>query len=118
MTTDELLEQARTVGRMIRETAVYHAYAKAARDLDNDGTARELLAEYARLRKEIDECHAAGEPAPKSDVDELARYTARMNDNDTVRAYLQAEREYGRLLTAIQQELAKSDPANEAPEGR
>ena len=97
----EIFEKARELGQAIIESKEYKALKEAELNQENDEEALALLKEYSDVRRRL------GEEIQKGDVseeriaeirEELEEAYSKMTTNDTITAYINAQRTFQAVI--------------------
>ncbi|HOO73301.1 MAG TPA: YlbF family regulator [Spirochaetota bacterium] len=106
---EAILEKAREIGMLIRETGIYKRYSETSRALEKDPQSSLLLEKLYSLSRELQERRAYGDIIEDYEERELNETTEEVNSNTIILEYLKAQKEYGDFLIRIQQEIAERD---------
>ena len=97
----ELLEQARALGRSIADHAHVQAFMTARKKVDNDADAQRLLKEYSAQARHIRELEVQQRPVEVADKQKLARCEQQMASNDALKELMRAQADYVALMNQV-----------------
>jgi cell fate (sporulation/competence/biofilm development) regulator YlbF (YheA/YmcA/DUF963 family) len=103
---NDILLQAEELGRLIHDTDVYRDYISISESLNADGESVRLLEEYMTLSRSLKERQDMSDIIEKYEFENMESLAGLVSENETIIAYLKAQKEYLGLLKRIQEELA------------
>jgi cell fate (sporulation/competence/biofilm development) regulator YlbF (YheA/YmcA/DUF963 family) len=106
---DKILETAREIGLLIRETDIFKRYSRAGQDLNADKASSDILDRLYTLTSEIDARNKMGDIIEEFEKQELESLKDRVSGSPLILNFLKAEKEYADLLIRIQEELKSNE---------
>lgn len=108
---DDILKQARAVGDLIATLPAVSLYFEAARRIESDAGARQLLSDYQREAQALREREMSGRPVEVADKQRFAAIESRVAGHELVKAFSRAQADYvevmDRVTRAMHEPLAK-----------
>ncbi|MBK8913100.1 MAG: YlbF family regulator [Phycisphaerales bacterium] len=98
---DDVLKQARAVGDLIAGLPAVRAYFEAARRIESDAGARQLLSDYQREAHALREREMSGRPVEVADKQRFAAMEAKVAGHDLVKAFSRAQADYVELMERV-----------------
>lgn len=106
---EKIIEIAREIGLLIRDTDIYKRYERAGRMLGSDRPASEKLDRYYTSSGEIETRKKMGDIVEQYEILELESLRDEINRSPVILEYLKCEKEYAELLILIQKEIRSNE---------
>ena len=103
--TEELINQARTLGEAIAANPTVSAYMQAQAGLHKDKTSQKLLGDYRAAADRIRKLELEQKPIEPQDKRQLAEYEQAMASNDTLKNWMRAQADYVAIMNQINQAM-------------
>ena len=111
MDQNEILEQAKAVGKHLADQPRVKAYLEAQQKLQGDEQAKRLLRDYQLLADKLQKAQAENKRPTEQDAAQLQKFEQDMATNDSIKAWMRAQSDYVDLMyridRSIQQGLAE-----------
>ena len=101
MERNEILEQAKALGKQLASHPKVKQYLEAQERLQRDEGARRLLRDYQLLAEKLQRQQAEGKQPSREDAERLARLEADLASNEAVKAWLGAQTDYLDLMYRV-----------------
>lgn len=112
MDQNEILEQAKALGKQLAGHPRVKVYAEAQQNLQKDEQAKRLLRDYQLLADNLQRAQAEGKKITDQDASQLQKFEQDMATNDSIKAWMRAQSDYVDLMyrvdRSIQQGLAEA----------
>ncbi len=102
---DEILEQARTLGRKMSEHPRFQAYMDASQQLHDDAEAAETLKAYNEAVATVAQKEQKLEPVEPDDKQKVESLRAVVASNPAVKAFMQAQADYTELMRRVNEAI-------------
>ncbi|MBO8167657.1 MAG: YlbF family regulator [Thermoanaerobacteraceae bacterium] len=96
-----IMEKAHALANALKESEELDNLRMKEAAMANDPEAQKILAEYQKVRQEVDQKRAAGEELTEEEKELLAKVEQKMQENETISAYLEAQREFNSILQGV-----------------
>ena len=114
-TTDEILDAARQLGKLIGSHDAAKKFADVMGRLREDDDAQRLLNDYNRQINTISEKESAGTPIEVEDKHKLESFQTKVMTHDLLRDLQMVQMDYVDLMRRVDEAMAESGPS--APSG-
>lgn len=115
--TEEILSDARELGKKIATHAAAAKLEEAIRKLQADVEAQRALNDFNRHMAKLSEKEAAGQPIEVADKQQLEKLQGAVIRNPLLRDLQIAQMDYSDLMRKVDEAMAGTHEANEAPPG-
>lgn len=109
---EELLAQARELGRKIGLHARTTAFKAAARAASADQEAQDVLKAYQEAATKVAELEAAGKPIEPADKRRLVEAQGKIAGNERLKAMMKAQTDYLELMSRVHQAMDEAIEAD------
>ena len=113
--TQELINQARTLGEAIAKHPDVQAFMAARAEVEQSSDAQQLLKDYAQHTQRIHQLEAEQKPIEVADKHKLAEYEQQMASNDALKKMMAAQVGYVTLMNQVNQAMEASLAALQRP---
>lgn len=110
---EAFLEKAREAGRLIAQSDDYKALKRADERLSEDRDAVELFNQLSSLEETISEALSAGREPTKAEQESYQSLVERLQQRSSYQAMVAAQANFERLMTRVQEEIARGIEAGE-----
>ena len=101
----EIEETARTLGKMIKESAEYERFRKALKALEGDDKLASLLDEVAQKKRAMDEKLKNGAPIEVAEKTEMNELEKKVRTSDIYAEFVEGEKGYIGLMKSVNDEM-------------
>lgn len=112
MDQNEILEQAKALGKQLAGHPRVKAYLEAQQKLQADEIAKRLLRDYQLLAEKLQKAQAEGKRPTDQDAAQLQKFEQDLATNDAVKTWMRGQSDYVDLMyridRAIQQGLSEA----------
>jgi cell fate (sporulation/competence/biofilm development) regulator YlbF (YheA/YmcA/DUF963 family) len=122
MDQNEILEQAKGLGKHLASNPRVKAYAESQQKIQSDEQAKRLLRDYQLLADKLQKVQSEGKKVSEPDATQLQKLEQDMATNDAIKGWMRAQSDYVDLMyrvdRAIQQGLSEAlggGPAKQPP---
>ncbi len=100
-----LLEKAKELGEVISQSEEYLKLQQAQGELDGDEVAQRLIQEVQSAQKRMEMAHNSGMQPSSEQLGEVEKKREEMNENQTVRGYLEAHQQFTSLMNEVNEAI-------------
>lgn len=101
-------DKAHELARAIKDSEAYQRYALAQQQLSHDTAAMERVRTFRSLQMEVNRAQILGQELPRDKASQVAVEYAKLNQDDNIAEFLNAEGMFMQMFTDIQQIIQKS----------
>ena len=105
---DDILEEARRLGDLIRRHPRYRRLREADARVRDDGAATEALDAYNKAAVAVQQKEARGRPVEVEDKRNLERLRDAVASNDTVKAFSTAQVDYAEMMQRMNEAIFRA----------
>lgn len=114
---DEILQQARRLGRAIHDSPQARALRQAQKAFDDDPDAGKLFEEAREQMDKVRRLEQANQPVEVADKHRLDELQNRLAASETFKRYSSAQVDYLDLMRKVDQAMRDELGADDAPDG-
>ncbi len=108
MTNSNPYDKSHELARAIRESEIYQRYVAAQRKLDQNLEAKEKIRNFRTLQMEVNQAHIMGQAVADDKVAQVTLEYAKINQEELIAEFFNAEGLFIQMFTDIQQIIQKS----------
>jgi cell fate (sporulation/competence/biofilm development) regulator YlbF (YheA/YmcA/DUF963 family) len=108
MTNSNPYDKAHELARVLLDSEIYQDYVAAHKKLAQNSAALDQVQEFRKLQMKVNQADAMGQEPVEGWVSDLALQYAKLNQDELIAEYFQAEGRFVQMFTDIQQILQKS----------
>lgn len=101
MDQNEILEQAKVLGKQLAGTPRVKAYLEAQQKLQADELAKRLLRDYQLLADKLQKAQSEGKKATEQDAMQLQKFEQDLATNDAIKGWMRAQSDYVDLMYRV-----------------
>ena len=99
--TEEIVEQARKLGRMLAENDRVQAFRQARQEVERDADAKKLLADYEDRSRKIHQLTVENKPIEAEDKRALADLESRLVASDLLQTLVRTQADYVEVMRKV-----------------
>jgi cell fate (sporulation/competence/biofilm development) regulator YlbF (YheA/YmcA/DUF963 family) len=108
MTNGNPYDKAHDLARAIKDTEAFRRYVAVQKQLGQNPGALERVRDFRNLQMEVNQAHSLGQEPAEGRVDYIAIQYAKLNKDDLIAEYFQAEGLFVQMYNDVQDIIQKS----------